>query len=520
MAVWRAGVALIALVAIAVALWQLLAAEQGIVRETARVGDTPVSVYRAADTESGPAVLIAHGFAGSQQMMASYALTLARNGYVAVTYDFRGHGRNPRPLTGALDKQSGAARVLADQTAEVAAYARQRADTDGRLALLGHSMAGNILVQYAHRHDGVAAMVGVSVFAPTITADTPPNLQLIAGQFEATLRDRARDIVAQVADTAPEAVRPGVTHGDVAEGTARRFVVAPWVEHVGVLWSATAVDAARAWLDTVFARDGAGWTAERGPWIGLLLVAIIALGWPLASGLPVADAPLPHGRGAGWRELAMVSGIPAIATPLILWPLPTAFLPVLVADYVALHFGVYGALTAALLWWRAGRPGVRAIGAEAGLARPRVALRVGLGAVVMSAFILVVFGGALDRFVTSFQPVAGRWPVIGAILVGTLMFTLADEWLTRGPHAVRGAYPATKLMFLLSLGLAIALDPGSLFFLIIILPVMVASFIVYGLFSRWVYRRTGHPAIAGVANGVAFAWALGVTFPMFAGGGL
>jgi len=517
--VWRAGLALTALVAIAIALWQLLAAEQGIRRETVRVGATPVTVHRAPTTESAPAVLVAHGFAGSRRMMASYALTLARNGYVAVTYDFRGHGRNPRPLTGALDKQSGAARVLADQTAEIADYVRGRPDTDGRLAVLGHSMAGNILVQYAKQHDGVAAMVGVSVFAPTITARSPPNLQLIAGQFEAGLRERARAVVAQVTETEPDALQPGVTYGDMDDGTARRFVVAPWVEHVGVLWSATSVDAARAWLDRVFERDSAGWVAARGPWIGLLLVAIIALGRPLADLLPRADAERPHGRGARWRELAVVSGVPAVATPLLLVPVPTAFLPVLVADYVALHFGVYGALTGALLWWRAGRPGFRAIADEAGLNRPRVAGRVLLGAAVMGAFILAVFGGALDRFVTSFHPVADRWPVIAVILAGTLMFTLADEWLTRGPRAVRGAYPATKVLFLLSLGLAIALDPESLFFLIIILPVMVGSFIVYGLFSRWVYRRTGHPAIAGIANGVAFAWALGVTFPMFAGGG-
>jgi dienelactone hydrolase len=503
----------------AIAVWQLLAAEQGILRETVRVGETPVTVYRAPETRSAPAVLVAHGFAGSRQMMASYALTLARNGYVAVAYDFRGHGRHPRPLTGALDKQSGAARVLANQTAEVAAYVRDRPDTDGRLAAVGHSMAGNILVQYAQRHGDLAAMVGVSIFAPPITAQSPPNLQLIAGQFEAGLRARSREVVAQVTDTPPADLEPGVTYGDMAGGTARRLVVAPWVEHVGVLWSVTAVDAARAWLDRAFDRNGAGWAAARGPWIGLLLVAIIALAWPLSGLLPVADRARRHGRGAGWRELAIVSGIPALATPLLLFPLPTGFLPVLVADYLALHFGVYGALTAALLWWRAGRPGPRRIADQAGVTSPGTAPRVVLGAVVMSAFILAVFGGALDRFVTSFHPVAERWPVIAAIGVGTLLFTLADEWATRGPHAVRGAYPATKVLFLLSLGLAIALDPASLFFLIIILPVMLGSFIVYGLFSRWVYRRTGHPAIAGIANGVAFAWALGVTFPMFAGTG-
>jgi hypothetical protein len=45
----------------------------------------------------------------------------------------------------------------------------------------------------------------------------------------------------------------------------------------------------------------------------------------------------------------------------------------------------------------------------------------------------------------------------------------------------------------------------------------VLFFAIYGLFARWVGRRTGQPAVAGLANAVAFAWALGVTFPLVGG---
>ena len=62
-----------------------------------------------------------------------------------------------------------------------------------------------------------------------------------------------------------------------------------------------------------------------------------------------------------------------------------------------------------------------------------------------------------------------------------------------------------------------ALDPGRLFFLIIIVPVIALFFIVYGLLSRWTYASTGHPLIAGLASAIAFAWAIGVTFPLIAG---
>ena len=38
--------------------------------------------------------------------------------------------------------------------------------------------------------------------------------------------------------------------------------------------------------------------------------------------------------------------------------------------------------------------------------------------------------------------------------------------------------------------------------------------VVYGLLSRWIYNSTGHPFAGGVASALAFAWAIGVTFPL------
>ncbi len=107
--------------------------------------------------------------------------------------------------------------------------------------------------------------------------------------------------------------------------------------------------------------------------------------------------------------------------------------------------------------------------------------------------------------------------VRGCTAVGTLSFFVADEWLTRGTGAGRGAYAASKLAFLASLGIAVGLDFERLFFLLIIVPVIVLFLIVHGLFSAWAYRRTGHRWAAGIANAVVFAWAIDVTFPLLAG---
>lgn len=75
----------------------------------------------------------------------------------------------------------------------------------------------------------------------------------------------------------------------------------------------------------------------------------------------------------------------------------------------------------------------------------------------------------------------------------------------------------SKFAFLISLAIAVGLDPQRLFFLVLIVPVMVPFFMVYGLFSRWIYATTGYPLLAGTAAAVAFAWAIGVTFPLVSG---
>jgi hypothetical protein len=198
-----------------------------------------------------------------------------------------------------------------------------------------------------------------------------------------------------------------------------------------------------------------------------------------------------------------------ITTPLLLRLLPTHFLPILVGDYLAAHFALYGLVTAGCLLWMHRREAHPVPSVRAG------AFVAATVAVIAYGFVAVVW--PINAFVTTFLPGSERAVLVLAMLGGTLPYCLADEWLTRGRGAARGAFAASKLAFLSSLAVAVALDFERLFFLIIILPVIVPFFVVYGLFSAWSYRSTGHPLVAGIANGVAFAWAIGVTFPLLAG---
>ena len=143
--------------------------------------------------------------------------------------------------------------------------------------------------------------------------------------------------------------------------------------------------------------------------------------------------------------------------------------------------------------------------------------KVAAAAFAVAAYSFLGAGSADKYLFHLLRPRPGARSLIAALAVGALFYFLSDEWLTRGPGAARGAYPASKIAFLVSLAIAVALDFERLFFLTLIVPIIGLFFIIHGLFSAWAYRATGHPFVAGAANAIAAAWAIGVVFPLVAG---
>lgn len=454
-----------------------------------RAGSTPVTLMQRPGAD-GPLVVIAHGFAGSRQLMAAWQLTLAQAGYVTASFDFEGHGRNPVPMSGDVTSVDGTTRLLMDETARVTDAALAATGAAPRVALLGHSMASDIVVRQGLRDPRVEAIVGVSLFSQAVTAEEPRNLLIVNGAWEAMLREEAVRVMAEIG------AEEGETVGTPGEGFARRAVAAPMVEHVGVLYSPTALREARAWLDATFGMEaGGGPVAAIGPAILLALLGVVLLARVLSSALPEGPAPA---RPSARRFWLMAAG-PAVATPLLLAPFDTRFLPVLVADYLALHLAVYGGLVLALAAWSGALP----------------ARRGWLWGLALAAYGLLAFGGIMDRHVASFVPVAARVPVMGAILPGAILAMLGDAVLLEAGRARLWRRWAARILFLVSLGIAVALDFERLFFLLIILPVILLFYLSFGLMGAWVGRRTGSVLAMGLGLGIILGWSLGVTFPLF-----
>jgi hypothetical protein len=333
------------------------------------------------------------------------------------------------------------------------------------------------------------------MFSEAVTATQPRNLLIITGEWETFLRtDALRNL--RLAEPSADA---GQTVGDPSKDTGRRAVVAPGVEHISVLYSTTALREARDWLNIVFDRNDTTPVPATGAMIVLLLVGIVVLAWPLAGLLPrgnIVPSQVPL------RIFWLAVLVPAALTPIMLTFVQTRFLPVLVADYLAVHLFVFGLFGLGILSW----------------GKVRLGHIAWLSGLALAGYGILVFGGALNRYAASFVPDLTRLPVILAIAMGAVPYMLTDSLVTEGGRAVLWRVLMARMAFLASLGVAVALDVDRLFFVLLIIPVIVVFFIIFGLMGGWVGRRTLSPSASGIGLGLILAWALGVSFPMFVSG--
>lgn len=104
------------------------------------------------------------------------------------------------------------------------------------------------------------------------------------------------------------------------------------------------------WLGATFDRAGAA-VVRMGFGLVLVLAGAVMVARPLALALPSVEVPEALPRRVFW-VLALV---PTLVVPLIAVWIEVGALPVLVADYLAVHLGLYGAFVlggAVVAGWR------------------------------------------------------------------------------------------------------------------------------------------------------------------------
>jgi len=487
---WLAG--LVALLCLALGTWSALVYSrqaQNLSVEHIRVGETPVTLYRAKDLEPLTPVVVAHGFGGSRQMMHALSTAIARAGHPVLAFDFIGHGRHPGALSRDITTLDGTTRQLVGQTLTMIQSAADRFETDLPPALLGHSMATDILIRAAEERGETGPIVAISMYSDAVTPTFPEQLLIVSGEWEPHLRSVALEKLHQIDPQAAEGTT--ATNGDID----RRALFAPFTEHVGVLYSPHTLAEAVSWISgrSEPRGDAVSLMPRPGFWIVGLLFAIWALFWPVSKLLPLSRAP---------ALTVSIKRFPAIAACPVLFAGGALFLPIpapndlAVFGPLAAFFGVWGAVQLALL-----RP------QHLQIKRADI-----LGAALLLLWGLGVFALTMDAIWASFVPAGPRIGIMLMLCAGTIPFMMADQLLS--DHASWWRIGALRVPPLVTLGTVMGLQPTSLGVGFTVLPVLVLFYLVYGTMGRWVARRTG-PIGPGIGLGVILAWSIAASTPLF-----
>ncbi len=477
------------LVLVLLAIWQIMAAAQGLEIIPLRTTTPPLTIVRPAGAtpDSRPLVLIGHGFAGSTVIMRGFAFTLAHAGYDVVLWDFDGHGTNPQPSPS--DRQGS---LNANAEAALAEALRRGVGDPHRVAILGHSMGSGVALAFGQEHPETAATIAVSPVDRPVTPELPRNLLLMAGSLESPFVRNAERRLAEA----------GGAGGDAAAGTARELLVVPGVEHISILFSPTAHGATRDWLDGTFGpQPGAQvYTDRRVRWYGLGLVGVLLLSAALAALIGKRSPDRAADRPLCWRLAALVGG--ALGASLLLWGASKAanfglrnLLGLLVGGYIMIWFGVAGLLSLLLLWRRPSPLAGRTL----------------LGAV--TAFTALWLGVGLLG-----QPVWLPWLLIPRrLLLWPLGVLLLLPWFLAVGEAARGAGRAGRAGWWLAhtalpvggFFLALTLSP-ELGFIMLIMPLFP---IILGLHALAVgpYRGSWAYALSGA---LFTSWLFLAVFPL------
>ncbi|MFI6268573.1 dienelactone hydrolase family protein [Micromonospora zamorensis] len=522
----RTAVLLAVLAAVAAGLGTLVLvrADAGLTARQVTVGGVPMTEVRAGPPTPGvrrPGVVIAHGFAGSAQLMRPIADTVARRGAVALLFDFAGHGANPARLPGAGSNTS-AATLAADLDAAVG-YLRSRPDVDADgIVLVGHSMGAGAVTRYATGHPEIARTVAISLpEAGELPPGRPTELLLIVGGAEFPAFRRAAD----------DAARRGASTG------RRSAVVVPGVEHISVLFAARTHREIADWL------PGGDGTVRPRPIARLAGAALLMFAFgigvvPMAALLlprrasgrrpteppadrepdaPVPiDSPAPGGTALSgvpfgglllFALAVLVAGVGAAVAAV----LPTARLPLAVGGHVAGFLLVTGVLLVAGQRWRPGWFGVFQPPPSTPVpAGRRATARTAVATLALTGYAVLAVALPIHLGLTSALPVGARWWLLPLVAGACLLFLLGVELVAAG-RTGRHLLVVAVTVVVLTASTMVGLAPG---FVVLVVPLFA---LLLGWQAAWatVLRRYASPRwLPAVLGAALVGWPIATTLPL------
>lgn len=474
---------IVAFLLIVLSWYSVVSARTGLTVQSLQQDGVPMLYVAPQQGEKIPGVLVAHGFAGSKQLMLGYAYVLAHEGYAVMLWDFQGHGANAAPLDG-QDLQP-------DLDIAYATLVKQPQVDATRLALLGHSMGSGVVMSRGINQSGqFAATIAISPTGAKVTPQLPHNLQLQAGSWEGRFVSNAMELLK----------RAGGANQNLADGKGRSLVVVPNAEHITILLRDTSHQAALKWLNATFGvTPASSYIDRRIAWYGLQLLAWLLVLFAVAPVLAASTTTpkerqgwLRSGMGLLLAPLAASGGLVLLNRVVDLGSLGG----VMVGGTVAIWF-----LVAGLVWL-------------AVLARPpRPTLKtVGLG-IALFILLWIAFGSMAQVVWLQWWLIPMRLKLWLPLSVSCLPWFLASGM---AQHNVSGR---SRVLWWLGQSAAIV---GGLFLTIFLLPQQSFIFLLVPLFPLFIaifsFAAAQLDEVWSYALGstLFFGWVLAAAFPLTA----
>ncbi|HMF34064.1 MAG TPA: alpha/beta hydrolase [Candidatus Lokiarchaeia archaeon] len=187
-----------------------------------------------------PAVILGHGIMVNKEMMRLVALELAKNGFVAVPFDFRGHGQSGGDLELSMSGFGGMNGTtppgLVNDILAIKQYLKGRGDINmTNLGYLGYSMGGGAGFELLSHDNDFNAMVGMAPMPDysDTNVSNPRNLLIVIGGLDETnSMNSLWKVMANKTGLPASSLELGHLYGSFVSGTAAKMVVDPLTDHL------------------------------------------------------------------------------------------------------------------------------------------------------------------------------------------------------------------------------------------------------------------------------------------------
>ena len=197
-----------------------------------------------------PAFIIGHGSMVNKEMVKGYALELAAAGFVAVPFDFRGHGQST----------TGDSNLMINDVIAIKEYLQTRGDIEmNSLGYIGYSMGG-LGQELIHNDTAFKCFIGIGTWLyPDLrrgNSTNPLNVLMIQALFdEAVELPYLKESLATRVGIPISNVDSNKLYGSFQQGNATMIYLDDNSNHLTVAWDEDFIREARDWAINSFDID-------------------------------------------------------------------------------------------------------------------------------------------------------------------------------------------------------------------------------------------------------------------------